>query len=113
MAQSGDLRICGKVYDSNDLTFREEAEVRKIVRRELVSDGVKEEDLTLGEILPVVALVLRRRDDPDFTLDDAMELKPRDVLLDEEDAKKPAPPTRRGSGGQKKTSAVSGPQKSA
>jgi hypothetical protein len=95
MPDQGDLRICGKVYDSNDMTFREEREVRAIVREHLVPDpDVDFEDMAMGDILPAFCLVLRRRDDPEFTLDDALELKQRDVLIaDDEQGNGAAPPT--------------------
>lgn len=96
MADEGDLRINGKVYDSNDLTWREEREVRQIVREHLLAEGIDEEDLTVGDILPAVVFVLHRRDNAQFTLDEALDLKPRDVVLEDEDEAKPRP-TRRGS----------------
>lgn len=103
--QEGDLRINGKVYDSEDMTFREEREVRQIVREHLLPKDMTEDDLTIGDILPAVVYVLHRRDNPDFTLDEALDLKPRDVAVEE--AEEPRP-TRRGSSAPKKTSAAAG-----
>ena len=105
MPNDGDLRINGKVYDSNDLTFREERELRQIVRDHLIPPGVDEDDLTLGDILPATIYILHRRDNPDFTLEEALDLKPRDVLFEGEVEARPTP---RGSSGRKKTPASSG-----
>ncbi len=116
MAETGDLHIHGKVYDSNDMTFREERDVRKIVRDLAEDPDVDFETLPLGDILPAIVLVLHRRDNPDYTLDEALELKQRDVLVGEETGNgngKKVPPTRRGGTSKKSTPAASGPPKSA
>ncbi len=87
----GDLLVKGKVYDSNDMTFREEREVRDVLRGLLGVDTLDDDQLSLADIFPAACLVLRRRDEPEFTLDEALDLKRTDVLIEEaeEEAKKP------------------------
>lgn len=109
MAEEGDLRINGKVYDPSDMTFREQREMRRIVKEELMPDEVEIdfEALTLSDLIPAMAVVLVRRDNPEYTLDEALDLKLKDVYVTEDD-KAEAPPTSRGSS-RKRTSAASGP----
>ncbi len=109
MAEEGDLRINGKVYDPSDMTFREQREMRRIVRDELFPDEVDLdfEALTLADLLPALAVVLRKRDDPEFTLDQALDLKMKDIYVTGDDAEAEIPPTSAGSR-KKSTSAGSG-----
>jgi hypothetical protein len=108
MAEEGDLRIGGKVYDPSDMTFREQREMRRIVRDELLpGEDVDFESLTLSDLIPAMAVVLVRRDKPEYTLDEALDLKLKEVYVTEDDAKLAAPPTSRGSS-KKSTSARSG-----
>lgn len=106
MAEEGDLRINGKVYDPSDMTFREQREMRRIVRDELLpGEDVDFEALTLSDLIPAMAVVLVQRDNPAFTLDEALDLRLKDVYVTEDDAK--VPPTSAGSS-KKSTSARSG-----
>lgn len=105
----GDLRIGGVEYDPQDLTLREERDVRKLIRDLVEDPDVDFESLPLGDVLPALCFVLRRRDDPDFTIEDALDLKQRDVLVDGE-TEKETRPTRRGASG-KKTPGASGSPK--
>lgn len=109
MAEEGDLRINGVVYDPSDMTFREQREMRRIVREELMpdEDDIDFEGLTLSDLIPAMAVVLVRRDNPQYTLDEALDLKLKEVYVTEDDAAVKAPPTRRGSA-KKSTSATSG-----
>ena len=112
MAEEGDLKINGKTYDPEDMTFREQREMRRIVREELVQDpDVDFEALTLSELIPAIAVVLVRRDNPAYTLDEALDLKMRDIYVTAADVKaekaKKAPPTSRGSS-KRLTSVASG-----
>jgi hypothetical protein len=98
MAEEGDLRVNGKVYDPNTLTFREQREIKRIVRDELFDGEMPDEDdLGIADTMPALALVMVRRDNPDYTLDDALDLVLQDVIVTAEDAeaeKKAAPPTK-------------------
>lgn len=103
--EEGDLRINGKVYDPNTMTFREQREVRRLVREELF-DGemIADDDLKLPDLLPAMATVLVRRDNPTFQLEEALDLVPNDIVVTADDAK--TPPTRKTS-----TRATTGPPK--
>lgn len=106
----GDLKVHGKEYDPNDLTFREEREVRTLVKQ--LNDGadVDFEDVPFGDILPALCYVLRRRDDPEFSMEQALDLKYREVVVGAEEGKTPRP-TRPGSSSKKPKPGASGPQK--
>lgn len=107
-SQEGNLLICGQVYDPEDMTFREERHVRDTIKELTGEDHIIEDDLHLGDLFVATAYVLRRRDDPEFTIDQALDLKRSEIVVGA-DTKK-APPTRRGSS-VNKTPAISGSQK--
>lgn len=106
-AEEGDLRINGKVYDPSDMTFREQREMRRIIREDLLpdEDDIDFEAMTLPDLIPAMVVVLVRRENPDYTLDEALDLKLKDVYVTEDEAA--APPTSRGSS-KKSTSARNG-----
>jgi hypothetical protein len=88
MAEEGDLLINGKVYDPNTMTFRENREARRITREEVYDgDPPPEAEMSMSDTLPAIAVVLVRRDDPSFTLDQALDLVPSEVLVSAEQAK--------------------------
>ena len=107
MAEQGDLCINGKVYDPDTMTFREQREMRRVLRDEMF-DGAIPDDVGMADTTPAMALVLARRDNPGLSLDDVLDLVPGDILLTEEAAAKlnKRPPTR---AAKKSTSEVSGP----
>jgi len=111
MAEEGDFLVAGQVYDPNTLTFREQREMRRIVHEELYAgEKVSDDDLSLADTLPALAVVLRRRDNPGYSLDEALDLAANDVMLTAEAAKKLSnggPPTKRAP---KKTPVASGSQ---
>lgn len=110
-ASKPDLRVNGNLYDSNDMTFAEEREVRRVVREQLVGDpDVDFTKVDLGDVIVATAYVMHRRDNPEFSLKDALNLKQSEVLITDEDES--GPPTQRGSSRAKKsTPAASGSQK--
>jgi hypothetical protein len=108
MTEEGDLIIEGTRYDSNDLTFGEEREVRALVREMVGQDDPDFDALPLGDVLPALCAVLRKRDDPEYKLEDALKLKQRDVLVGDEDT---GPPTQPGGSSSKPTRARSGSRK--
>lgn len=80
--------IDGSRYVLDDLTFKEQRELRQIVR-DLTGDpehGMFGEDC---DFMPAFVTVIKRRETPGFKVEDA------DVLRDS-DLQKPARPTRRG-----------------
>lgn len=81
----GSIYIEGKAYSPDDLSFREQREMRKLYR-DLVEDPAAD----IGEaanmdFLPILAYMIRRRDDPDYTLEQALDLTVSDLV---------APPTK-------------------
>lgn len=111
MAEEGDFLIDGQVYDPNTLTFREQREMRRIVHDELYQgEKVSDDDLSLADTLPALAVVLVRRSNASYTLDEALDLVPGDVMLTAEKAKELNRPPTKGAAkpAGKKTPAVSG-----
>lgn len=97
MAEAGDYRINGKIYDPNTLTFRENREIERITREELFA-GREDYDttqLSASDTMPPMIVVLVRRDNPDYTLEEALDLSPHEVTLTEADIAKlnDVPPT--------------------
>jgi hypothetical protein len=99
MAEVGDLLINGTIYDPNTMTFRENREAERILRDEILEGEEPAGGMTMNDRLPAVALVLMRRDRPETTLDEALDLRPAEVVVDEVmvrklNGKKKTPPTR-------------------
>ena len=111
------LYVNGHVFDTDDLTYGERREIKRIARTEIWDEDVDGpwEDMTADDIMPAIILVLMRRDTPGYTLELAMQEKPEQVF------RNPHPPTKPSSrkssttgtkasagGGAKTTSAASG-----
>lgn len=80
------IYIDGTLYTVDDLSFREQRAMREMVR-ELAPEG-DVELATTADALPAFLCVVKRRTDPEFTIDQALDAKPSDL-------QKP-PPTKRG-----------------
>lgn len=63
--------------DLDDLTFREQLELRKLVRDLVGEDEAFDPPMTA--VIPVAYYILKRRDDDAFTLDQALDMKWGDV----------------------------------
>ena len=63
--------------DLDDLTFREQIELRKLVRELVGEDDM--EDPPVSAVIPVAYYILKRRTDAEFTLDQALDMKWEDV----------------------------------
>ena len=72
MADEDELAI-----DLDDLTFREQLELRKHVRDLVGEDEMDDPPITA--VIPVAYFLIKRRDDDKFTLDQALEMKWADV----------------------------------
>jgi len=84
-SDDGSIYIEGKAYSPDDLSFREQREMRRLYR-----DLVEDPDADIGEaanmdFLPLLAFMIRRRDEPGYTLEQAFDLKISDLV---------APPTK-------------------
>lgn len=81
------LYVNGSRFDEDDLTFREKREVRRVVATELMGDPKADvSDAYTDDFLLATLYVVLKRDKPEMTLDEAMDLKLSDFLL--------APPTK-------------------
>lgn len=90
MARSFTLTIDGTVYDGDDLTLDEMIEVQDMC------GGTAYSDLNFGDIrvLRSLAYMLRRRDQPEITLEDIGRIKGVALLAGEEEMP-PLPPASR------------------
>lgn len=100
------LHVDGKTFDTDDLTYGERRDIRRLIKNELWdedTDGPFDwEEVTADDIMAVTILVLMRRENPQFTLEDALACKPARVLAP------PTPPKR--SSSRAKASVASGSQ---
>lgn len=74
------ILIGGKPYTAADLSFREQRELRTVVRR-LMDDP--EGDIAASELMdfaPALIYVVTRRENPDFTIEEALDMKHGDIL---------------------------------
>lgn len=89
----GGLWIDGQRFTDDDLTFREQREVRRILRELMDDPNFDPLDAAQADLMPAFVCVVKRRANPDYKVDEALNLKPADL-------KKPAKgarPTRAGS----------------
>jgi hypothetical protein len=84
------LIIDGDEYDlgQNDLTFREQRDLRKLVRELTEDPELDPGDASLMDFLPALVTVIKRRVDPNFDVNTALDLKWEEVLRE-----RPADPT--------------------
>ena len=88
------IEVDGVEVDMDDFSFREQREVRRLVYEEIALDRDKDkpwEGQLFNDIYPAIVCVYMRRADAAYTLDQALDLKARDVVKERE----VAPPTRR------------------
>lgn len=84
-----DIVVDGEPVELDDLSFKEQRELRDVIRGLTGNADVDLDDVDVMDFLPAVVFVFKKRDDPSYTLDQALELKSKDVLKD-----KPKRPTR-------------------
>lgn len=85
-----EIVVDGEVLDSDALSFREQREVRALVRNELIGDPDADlDDMALVDFLPALIYVYKKRDDPSYTLDQALDLRMSDVMRPVEKGKRP------------------------
>lgn len=72
----------GITLDLDDFTFREMRELRRVIKEHILEsdEDVNVEDLAPAEFLPAAIYVLKKRDDPSYTIEQALDLKFRDVI---------------------------------
>jgi hypothetical protein len=81
------LYVNGSPLDEDDLTFREKREMRRVILEDLMGDAKADisEAYTDDFLLAMLYIVLKR-DQPEMTVEDALDLKLSDFLK--------APPTK-------------------
>ena len=81
------IHIEGKGYSPDDLTFREQREMRKLYR-DLIEDSQADiAEAANMDFVPILVYLVRRRDEPEYTLEQALDLRITDLLA-------PVPPTK-------------------
>lgn len=105
MPEADGFVIDGVTYSPDDLTFREQREMRKLIREELAENPDADiDDMALADVVPAFVYVVKKRDNPDLTLDDVLDMKLSDFIPDADGeaaetptgaAKKPAASGRR------------------
>lgn len=91
------IEVDGVEVDMEDFTFKEQREVRRLVYEEIALDRDRDkpwEEQMFNDIYPAIVCVYKRRADAGFTLDQALDMKARDVIKEREIA----PPTKRANG---------------
>jgi len=99
------LVIDGEEYEFGDatFTFREIREVRKLVRALLDDDEILNPfEAPLTEVLPALVTVIKRREDPEYSLETALDLRYEEVLR----PRKAVQPKTSGATGARKTSST-------
>lgn len=93
MADDITITLDGETYSADELTFREQREMRKLVR-ELVEDPKADmEEVSIMDVLPVLAFIVIHRTKPEFTLEEALDMKISDILPEEDEAESEERPT--------------------
>jgi hypothetical protein len=87
--QDMQLVVDGTTVDTEDFTFREKREVRKVLRELMDDPEADVSEALMDDLWMAMILVAKRRTEPEFSVDDAMDLKLKDFLKPVE----PDPPT--------------------
>jgi hypothetical protein len=90
------LIVDGVEIDMDDFSFKEQREVRRLLHEHVALEWDRDkpwDEQLFHDIFPAVIAVYKQRDDPAYTVDQALELKPRDVIVSREVA---PTPTKRG-----------------
>lgn len=87
MEDNRQIIIDGKPYTADDLTFREQRELRTQVRALLGDPAADLDDAAVMDFIPAIVYVVKRRDDPEFTMDQALDMEFGDVLREPDPTK--------------------------
>lgn len=71
------LHIDGQAYAVEDLSFREQRTMRDIVRG--LAPENDPDQAAEADIIPALITVIKRREQPDYRVEDALEFKPSDL----------------------------------
>jgi hypothetical protein len=75
-----ELVIDGNVLTVDDLTFREQREMRAAIRDALEDPEASLEDAPIAEFYLALIYTVKKRDNPELTIDDALDWKLKDFL---------------------------------
>jgi hypothetical protein len=78
-----EIVVDGETIDLDDFSFREQRELKRVLKDDILEEpdaDVDIDDLALSEFLPAAIFVWKRRTDPNYTVDAALDLKYRDVV---------------------------------
>src|SRR3712207_5494549 len=85
MPSQDGLWVNGERFTLDDLTYREQREMRTITAQ-LAPDGDVEAASEI-DLIPAMVTVIRRRTEPDFTVEQALELKPTQLVPEQRPTK--------------------------
>lgn len=74
------LAIDGQTYTMDDLTFRERKEVRRLARELDGSPDAELEDIMVDDLIVAMVTAIKRRGNPEYTTDEAMDIRPTDIV---------------------------------
>lgn len=78
--ENQDIVVDGEVIDPDDMTFKEQRRMRDVIRGLVGDPNLDLNDVDLMDFLPAVVFVVKQRTNAKYELDDALDLKPADVL---------------------------------
>lgn len=78
------LIVDGQELDPDDLTFGEQRELRRLVRELAEDPNIMPAEAALMDFLPALVTVFKRRDDQNFGLEQALQLRFDQVVQPDE-----------------------------
>lgn len=78
------LAVDGDSYTMDDLTFRERKEVRRLARELDGSADAELDDIMVDDLIVAMVTVIKRRANTDYTTDEAMDIRPSDIVPGED-----------------------------
>jgi hypothetical protein len=70
-------------YTFDDLSYREQREMRQVVRDLVDNPQAELDEVAFMDYLPALYWVIKRRTDPEFSMDQALDLKPTQMRPEE------------------------------
>lgn len=74
------LALDGDSHTMDDLTFRERKEVRRLARELDGTPDAELDDIMVDDLLVAMVTVIKRRASPEYTTDEAMDIRPNDIV---------------------------------
>lgn len=89
------FHLDGKPFSYDDLTYREKREARQVVRDLAENPDLRWFEADMEDQTPAIIFVARKRTDPAFTLDQALDAKDEDYFKEKTEEKRPTKRTTR------------------